>query len=202
MRISVTRARRASWPLALLVVGLVAGACSAGVSSSSVAPAAPGASTAAGGAATSSTPAPASTAPGASAASAGPATVSTASAGGLGPFLAGAGGRTLYILTRDHPGTSTCTGACASVWPPFTAGGGASAVAGSGVTGTLGTITRPDGSTQVTYDGMPLYYYSGDTQAGQANGQGVQGIWYVALAAGNTAAPASAAPSASGYSGY
>ena len=77
----------------------------------------------------------------------------------------------------------------------------------SGVAGTLGTVPRPDGSTQVTHDGMPLYYYSGDTQAGQTNGQGVQGIWYVALAAGNiaapaSAAPASAAPAASGYSGY
>ena len=130
-----------------------------------------------------------------------------ATASGLGPFLTATGGRTLYILTRDHPGTTTCTGACASVWPPFTVGTGTSAVAGSGVTGTLGTITRPDGSTQVTYDGMPLYHYSGDTQAGQANGQGIQGVWYVALAAGNTAvpasvAPSSAAPAASGYSGY
>ena len=172
MRISVTRARHASWGVALLAVGLVSGACSAGVSSSPGAPAVPGAS-------------------------AGSITVSTAATSGLGPFLTGAGGRTLYILTSDSPGATTCAGACASAWPPFTVRTGAPAAAGLGVAGTLGTITRPDGSTQVTHDGMPLYYYSGDTQAGQTNGQGVQGLWYVALAAGNTAAPA-----ASGSSGY
>ncbi len=182
MRISVTRARHASWGVALLAVGLVSGACSAGVSSSPGAPAVPGAS-------------------------AGSITVSTAATSGLGPFLTGAGGRTLYILTSDSPGATTCAGACASAWPPFTVRTGAPAAAGLGVAGTLGTITRPDGSTQVTHDGMPLYYYSGDTQAGQTNGQGVQGLWYVALAAGNTAAPASAAPAsaapaASGSSGY
>ncbi len=180
MAILVRRARHASFPVALLAAGLVIGGCAAGVTSSSVAPAAPGASAV---------------------------TVGAATVGGLGPLLTGTGGRTLYVLTRDHPGTTTCTGTCATVWPPFTVGPGESAVAGTGVTGTLATITRPDGSRQVTYDGMPLYYYSGDTQAGQANGQGIQGIWYVALAAGSgaapgSAAPPSAAPSASGYSGY
>ena len=176
------RARHASFPVALLAAGLVVGGCAAGVTSSSVAPAAPSASASA-------------------------VTVGTATVAGLGPFLTGTGGRTLYILTRDHPGTTTCTGTCASVWPPFTIGTGESAGAGPGVTHALATITRPDGSRQVTYDGMPLYYYSGDTQAGQANGQGIQGIWYVALAAGSAsppapAAPSSAAPASSGYGGY
>jgi predicted lipoprotein with Yx(FWY)xxD motif len=180
-------ATRRRWLGILLAAGLVAGACSA---SATRAPAA----------------VPSSGVAGASGQPAAAASVGTATASGLGPFLTGAGGRTLYILTKDSPGTSTCTGGCASAWPPFTVTGTAPS-AGAGVTGKLATLTRSDGGKQVTYNGMPLYYFSGDSAAGQANGQGVQGIWYVALAAGNastsgsTAAP-SAAPSPSAASGY
>jgi len=172
------------WMGLMLAAGLLAGACSA--SATQVPPAAPSSGVA-----------------GASGQPAAAASVGTATAGGLGPFLTGAGGRTLYILTKDSPGTSTCTGGCASVWPPFTVSGATAPSAGSGVTGKLATLTRSDGGIQVTYDGMPLYYFSGDSAAGQTNGQGVQGIWYVALAAGNASTSGStAAPSPSAASGY
>jgi len=187
MPFSVTATHRRRWLGLLLAAGLLAGACSASATQAPVV-------------------APSSGVAGASGQPATAASVGTATAGGLGPFLTGAGGRTLYILTKDSPGTSTCTGGCAGAWPPFTVSGTAPS-AGSGVTGKLATLTRSDGGIQVTYNGMPLYYFSGDSAAGQTNGQGVQGIWYVALAAGNastsgsTAAP-TAAPSPSAVSGY
>ncbi len=177
-------ARPRRWLGLVLAAGLLAGACSA---SATQEPAA----------------APSTGVAGASGQPAAPAGVGTATASGLGPFLTGAGGRTLYILTKDSPGTSTCTGGCASAWPPFTVSGSTAPNAGAGVTGKLATLTRSDGGVQVTYDGMPLYYFSGDSAAGQANGQGVQGVWYVALAAGNASPSGStASPSASAATGY
>ncbi len=94
----------------------------------------------------------------------------------LGTILVDGEGKTLYIFMPDNKGPSTCTGGCAKLWPtvagPATAGTGATA-------SMLGTAKRPDdGSAQVTYNGWPLYYFSGDTAAGQTNGQGVGGIWY------------------------
>jgi predicted lipoprotein with Yx(FWY)xxD motif len=77
----------------------------------------------------------------------------------------------------DTSTTSKCTGSCATYWPPVTG----RATAGSGVTGTLGTITRSGGATQATYDGHPLYTYVGDTAPGQAKGNGLNlsgGLWY------------------------
>jgi predicted lipoprotein with Yx(FWY)xxD motif len=114
-----------------------------------------------------------------------------------GDALAGAGGKTLYINTQEQGGQIACTGGCADAWPPLTG----TATAGTGVSGTLGTITRPDGSVQVTYDGMPLYYYASDTAAGDAKGQGVGGIWYIASPAGNgsSSAPSSTPYRAPGY---
>jgi predicted lipoprotein with Yx(FWY)xxD motif len=73
-------------------------------------------------------------------------------------------GLTLYWFAPDTPARSACTGACAQYWPPVTG----PATAGAGVTGRLGTITRPDGSKQATYDGHPLYTYIADTGPGQA----------------------------------
>ena len=86
-------------------------------------------------------------------------------------------GMTLYWFAPDTSTTSKCTGACATYWPPVTG----PVTAGSGVTGTLGTITRADGTTQATYDGHPLYTYVGDTAPGQAKGNGKNlsgGLWY------------------------
>ncbi len=97
----------------------------------------------------------------------------------LGPILTDANGNTLYRFTNDEPGTSKCVDACAGNWPPLLVGESATPVAGDGVTGTIGTITRPDGTTQVTYNDMPLYFFVNDATAGETKGQGVRNIWYV-----------------------
>jgi predicted lipoprotein with Yx(FWY)xxD motif len=135
------------------------------------------------------------------------ATIGTGSSGTLGTYLTGAGGMTLYIRTSDPAGGSSCTGGCASAWPPLTVAAGGQAVAGPGVTGTLATFARPDGTLQVTYNGQALYSYAADTKPGDTTGQGVGGIWFVAPVAGKggptspSAMPAaSAKPSSKGYS--
>jgi predicted lipoprotein with Yx(FWY)xxD motif len=97
-----------------------------------------------------------------------------------GSSLAGENGMTLYTKSDDTATSSTCSGSCATTWPPFTIDTGEQVTPGTGVSGTIGTITRDDGSLQVTYNGHPLYYYSGDTAAGDSNGQGLGGIWYIA----------------------
>jgi predicted lipoprotein with Yx(FWY)xxD motif len=98
-----------------------------------------------------------------------------------GSALAGDDGMTLYTFDNDTtPGTSACTGDCATNWPAFTVDEGEQATAGDGVTGEIGTITRDDGSTQVTYNDKPLYYFSGDSAAGDSNGDGVGGVWHIA----------------------
>jgi LPXTG-motif cell wall-anchored protein len=105
-------------------------------------------------------------------------TVSVAQLGSLGSVLVGPNGMTLYYYTKDTANVSNCTGACAQAWPPLTVTG--APTAGAGVSGTLGVLTRADGSQQVTYNGWPLYYYVGDQKPGDANGQNVGGVWYVA----------------------
>jgi predicted lipoprotein with Yx(FWY)xxD motif len=115
----------------------------------------------------------------------------------LGAFLTGADGKALYILTKDSVGASSCTGSCADAWPPFVLEPGATVTAGAGVTGSLGTITRPDGTEQVALDGQPLYYFAGDSAAGQTNGQGVNGVWFLAAPGGGgvgASAPATPGP--------
>jgi predicted lipoprotein with Yx(FWY)xxD motif len=116
----------------------------------------------------------------------------------LGTFLTGPDGRTLYVFAKDSANTSSCTASCADNWPPLTVAAGQQPQAGGGVTGTLATLSRPDGATQVSYNGLPLYYFKGDAKAGDTNGQGVGGVWFVAGAAGGplgSSAPASGAPS-------
>jgi len=98
-----------------------------------------------------------------------------------GSALAGEDGMTLYTFDNDTtPGASACNAGCVENWPPFTVDEGEQATAGEGVTGEIGTITRDDGSTQVTYNDKPLYYFSGDSAAGDSNGDGVGGIWHIA----------------------
>jgi predicted lipoprotein with Yx(FWY)xxD motif len=145
--------------------------------------------------------APASQAPASQAAAsvAGPVTINSASST-LGTILTGANGLTLYVHAGDTATSSTCTGGCATAWPPLTVPAGSQAVAGTGVTGTIGTLMRADGTTQVTYAGMPLYYWMSDKAAGDTTGQNVNGFT-VALAAG-TGAGGAASPSASGKPGY
>jgi predicted lipoprotein with Yx(FWY)xxD motif len=107
------------------------------------------------------------------------ATVRLARVGSVGTVLVNASGMTLYHFTHDSTGQSTCTGACTSLWPPLLVPAG-TAPTGTGLSaGAFGTITRADGTTQVTYNGMPLYTYSGDKSAGSANGQNVAGSWFV-----------------------
>jgi predicted lipoprotein with Yx(FWY)xxD motif len=95
----------------------------------------------------------------------------------LGDYLVDAKGMTLYMFTKDTPGVSNCSGGCLTAWPPLVATG--DLVAGPGVTGKLGFITRADGTKQVTYNDMPLYYWASDVKPGDVNGQGVGGVWYV-----------------------
>jgi predicted lipoprotein with Yx(FWY)xxD motif len=119
----------------------------------------------------------------------------------LGAYLTGENGMTLYVFTNDSSGTSTCTGTCASAWPPLTLAAGATITGPSGATGTFSLIARPDGSMQAAYNGMPLYYYSADTAAGQTSGQDFNGKWFVAPLSGSLpSAMASAMPSTAGAS--
>ena len=106
------------------------------------------------------------------------ATVLAASHSELGTILADAEGRTLYMFTNDERNTSNCIGPCIQNWPPLLVEGGLTA--GQGVSsGLLGTLTRLDGSIQVTYNGHPLYRYAGDVNPGDTNGQGLLGRWFV-----------------------
>ena len=103
-------------------------------------------------------------------------------------------GMTLYWFAIDTPTKSNCSGQCATYWPPVKG----PLTAGSGVTGTLGTITRSDGTKQATYDGHPLYTYVGDKSPGQATGNGKNlsgGLWWEMTVSGSTPpAAAGAAP--------
>jgi predicted lipoprotein with Yx(FWY)xxD motif len=116
----------------------------------------------------------------------GPATVSVRSTP-LGRILVDGKGMTLYLFEKDTSTTSTCNGACASFWPPSTTDGAPRA--GNGVKASkLGTTTRSGGTTQVTYNGHPLYDYEGDEAPGDTAGQGQDifgALWYVVSPAGN-----------------
>src|SRR5689334_9482093 len=104
------------------------------------------------------------------------ATLKTVKIGGV-DVLANADGLTLYWFAPDTPTSSKCFGSCAIYWPPVSG----SPAAGPGVTGKLGTIKRPGGGLQATYDGHPLYTYIGDRGPGQANGNDLDlngGFWY------------------------
>jgi predicted lipoprotein with Yx(FWY)xxD motif len=157
---------------------------------------------------TSSTPTASTSAPTTATGSAAPsqsvATVKTASSP-FGQILVDGSGRTLYLFKADTGTTSTCNGSCTQNWPPQTTTGTPDS---SGVTASLvGTTTRSDSSTQVTYNGHPLYYFFKDTRPGETNGQGVNAFgasWYVVSPSGDaiTSAPsASVTPSASSTGG-
>lgn len=116
----------------------------------------------------------------------------------LGAYLTGPTGMTLYVFTNDTADTSACSGSCATNWPPLTATSGATITGPSGATGTFATITRSDGTVQVTYNHMPLYYFAGDSAMGSTAGQGKNGVWFVAPESGTvpSAVPSAAAPAA------
>lgn len=94
----------------------------------------------------------------------------------LGPVLTSADGLTLYLHAGDSSNHSTCTGSCASAWPPVLVSAGAKVTAGTGVHGRPGTFKRTDGTTQVTYNGRPLYAWPGDSSPGDTTGQGLGGF--------------------------
>ena len=114
---------------------------------------------------------------------------------GLGTVLVTDKGYALYMFPPDDRQRVTCTGECASAWPPLVVPAGASVVAGDGVkAGLLGTLARPGGGRVVTYHGWPLYTYVGDADPLKAAGQGVDadgGYWYVLRPSGEvvTSAP-------------
>jgi predicted lipoprotein with Yx(FWY)xxD motif/plastocyanin len=101
----------------------------------------------------------------------------------LGSFLVDVQGMTLYLYTKDSPNTSNCFDQCEKAWPPLLTTG--KVAAGEGVDDAmLGTITRKDGSTQVTYNGLPLYYFAKDANPGDVAGQKFGGVWFVVSANG------------------
>ena len=120
----------------------------------------------------------------------------------FGQILVTTDGKTLYTFAIDTPGVSNCTdGGCIANWPPYTVG--AQPTAGSGVSGKLSTITRSDGSKQVTYNGSPLYSFAFDKNAGEATGDGLSdfgGIWHV-VSAGSASSNASPGNKSAGNSG-
>lgn len=120
--------------------------------------------------------------------------------GSLGQVLDNSKGFTLYHLTTESGGKIQCTGSCVSVWPPMLVSGAVPS-APVGISGTFGSIKRPDGTTQLTFDGMPLYTYSGDSAAGQANGQGVQGVWFAVTPSGSNPSGGSSPGSSGGGGG-
>ena len=128
----------------------------------------------------SSTPAPPKTSGGKAA------TIGLAGNGKLGKILVDSKGDTVYLFQKDTSTKSTCSGACASAWPPVRVGGKPS-VGGGLSAGKLGTTPRSDGKPQVTYAGHPLYLYQGDSQPGDATGQGINAfgaLWYVVSSSG------------------
>ena len=140
---------------------------------------------------------PASTATGSSSSSAAGATLKTADSD-LGTVVVDSTGMTVYVVDKDQPGSgkSSCSGDCLTKWPAVVADGQPRA---DGVDGDLGTITRDDGTKQVTLNGSPLYLFVGDSSPGDVTGQAVGGVWWVVGADGTKITEA---PAASGGSSY
>jgi len=137
---------------------------------------------------------------GGSGGSAGSTTALSAKKVGSATLLTNSKGHTLYWFVPDTSTTSKCNGSCAHYWPPLHG----PVTAGSGVKGTLGVITRSDGSKQATWNGHPLYTYVGDTTPGMAKGNGLNlsgGVWHDIVLTGTSAPAASPSSTAGGY-GY
>lgn len=163
------------------VIGLVAAGCGSSANKTTT---------------TASTPASSSAAPTSSAV-----TISTRNVSGLGTVLVNAQGKTLYIFRPDKATKVTCTGSCASVWPPVKLSSGAKPAGSGGVKDSmLSSDPDPTGGRVVTYNGWPLYTYVTDSGPGSARGQGIAlngGLWYVMSPSGQ---PITKKPSSSGSS--
>jgi predicted lipoprotein with Yx(FWY)xxD motif len=177
--------RAAGFGIPLAAVAIMAAAC--------------GGSTAAVGAPSTTTtttappPAQTTTAPATTTSTPGPTTTLTTETGGYGVWLADQTGRTLYIRTADQGTTSSCYSACATAWPPLLTTGPVT-VSAAAVAGNVGTTTRTDGTTQVTYAGHPLYYFATETSPDQVKGLGAQGVWFLLAPTGTTIKPPPMAP--------
>ncbi len=146
----------------LLLAAIVVGACSSSAATPTLVAATPAPAAA--------TPAPAAATP---APAAGTATVMAKTIGSQTILVAGSNGMTVYTFTSDTAGSgkSACSGGCLTKWPALTVAAGVTPTAGDGVTGQLGTITRTDdGTLQVTYNGLPLYFFQNDKAPGDTNG--------------------------------
>jgi len=135
-----------------------------------------------------------------SSAAAGDAVLTTADSD-LGEIVVDAAGMTVYVFDKDvqNSGKSNCSGDCLVAWPPVVAD--SDTPTAEGVTGEVGTITRDDGTTQVTLDGWPLYYWQNDKAPGDTTGQAVGGVWWVVAPDGTKiTTPAAASSSAASSS--
>jgi predicted lipoprotein with Yx(FWY)xxD motif len=124
--------------------------------------------------------------------------------GSAGTFLVDGTGRALYLWVADGTRKSTCSGACASAWPPVPATGKVTTAGGVQASG-LSTITRADGSKQVAYDGHALYYFVDDKSPGQTNGQGSDSFgakWWLVAPAGTAITSSSTATKSGGGGNY
>jgi predicted lipoprotein with Yx(FWY)xxD motif len=98
----------------------------------------------------------------------------------FGTYLIGYNGMTVYTFAKDKTATSTCYGQCAANWPPYTVGAEDNVQnVKAGISGKVDSIVRADGTAQVTYNGMPLYFFSGDKASGDTKGQNVAKLWSV-----------------------
>ena len=113
-------------------------------------------------------------------------------------------GRTLYLFKKDTGTTSNCTGACAASWPPLAASG-TPKIGGGANASLVGTTKRSDGTSQVTYNGHPAYTFSGDSNAGDTNGQGVVAFgaaWFALSPSGNQLSGSSSNTGTGNIPGY
>ncbi len=110
-----------------------------------------------------------------------PATVSIQKNSTLGSVLVGPTGMTVYTYTKDTKDVSNCYDKCAQNWPPLTLDKATDLVPGVNLPGKFNTITRKDGTLQVTYNGMPLYYWKDDKALGDASGEGVGKVWFTVV---------------------
>ncbi|HEY3334199.1 MAG TPA: hypothetical protein VGK16_03090 [Candidatus Limnocylindrales bacterium] len=127
--------------------------------------------------------APASAVPSSQAPAAGAPTINLGDTS-LGSVVVGGNGKTLYVFAADTATTSACYDKCAAAWPPLVSDGSAPTVGAGLDAADFGTIARTDGTKQVTFYGMPLYFFAADAAAGDVKGQGLNGKWFAVDASG------------------
>jgi predicted lipoprotein with Yx(FWY)xxD motif len=128
----------------------------------------------------------------------GGAKLATADVAGFGKVVVDGNRRTVYVFDKDTSGKSNCEGDCLAKWPAVTAGDGTPQLDGIDAS-LVSTVTRSDGTKQLAINGLPLYLFKSDSQAGEAKGQAVGGIWWVVGADGKKI---TTQPSSNGNSGY